>query len=667
MNIATMVVSSHESAVELAKQKIDLLNYIEHATGVKAKRRSKSYVFDPCPFCGRKNHFFVVPEKNFYHTFSGCGKSGTIIDFLMEYEKLTLQEAIKKILDLAGTELSPGVHAKRSRQTHQENGETKNQIPQFDFTELIEQLHANVVQTTYFKERGLTDQTIKKYKLGFAENGLNAVQQKFPLFQNHRNFLQMYKYFLPVWNEEGKCHYFIPRIDESSVPPYFESKPSKTFNLPQIPVQLFNDRYLKSADTKLLFVTEGIFDALSIEEFGYSCIALNGATNVNKLIALLEEQIDICIHKTFVLVPDNDMAGQNMMQKIQEGFRKIGLSIEICKLPETYKDVNEYLQKDRVGLEKLLTETVKGIQEREFSSDEYVASYLDVYCEEIMNAPTVPISTGFPDLDASLSGGIIPGLYVLGAVSSLGKTSFILQVADYIASQGIPVMFITLEMSKKELVSRSLSRQSFVRDHRQAYSAIDFLKGDVPEEIVLSTIESYRNTAKNMRIEDSSRCLHVSAIREQVETFKQRFEKFVVFIDYLQILQSPNNRSDKQTVDFNVTQLKLISRDFDVPVIAVSSFNRTNYHHTAGFESFKESGGIEYSADVIMALQLKGMDKLATISDETKRRENMNQLKAQPIRPIELVILKQRNGISYAKSDFSYYAKFNYFQQVNAG
>lgn len=70
---------------------------------------------------------------------------------------------------------------------------------------------------------------------------------------------------------------------------------------------------------------------------------------------------------------------------------------------------------------------------------------------------------------------------------------------------------------------------------------------------------------------------------------------------------------------------------------------------------------------MIMAIQLKGMDKLATISDETKRRETMNQLKAQPIRPVELVILKQRNGISYAKSDFSYYAKFNYFQQVNAG
>lgn len=127
-----MVVNSHETAVELAKQKIDLLNYIEHATGVKAKRRSKSYVFDPCPFCSRKNHFFVVPEKNFYHTFSGCGKSGTIIDFLMEYEQLTLQEAIKKYWILRGQNsllaFMPSEAAKRIRKTEKQKTKSRNLI-----------------------------------------------------------------------------------------------------------------------------------------------------------------------------------------------------------------------------------------------------------------------------------------------------------------------------------------------------------------------------------------------------------------------------------------------------------------------------------------------------------------------------------------------------------
>ena len=68
--------------------------------------------------------------------------------------------------------------------------------------------------------------------------------------------------------------------------------------------------------------------------------------------------------------------------------------------------------------------------------------------------------------------------------------------------------------------------------------------------------------------------------------------------------------TEKQQVDFNVSELKRISRDNDIPIFIICSFNRENYSTTVDFTSFKESGAIEYGADVVMGLQLKVMEDL---------------------------------------------------------
>lgn len=82
--------------------------------------------------------------------------------------------------------------------------------------------------------------------------------------------------------------------------------------------------------------------------------------------------------------------------------------------------------------------------------------------------------------------------------------------------------------------------------------------------------------------------------------------KSVVIVDYLQIIASSDGRiSDRQTIDENVAKLKRIAGDFNIVVIIISSFNRGNYMTEAGYESFKKSGGIEYSADCTNGMRLK--------------------------------------------------------------
>ena len=129
----------------------------------------------------------------------------------------------------------------------------------------------------------------------------------------------------------------------------------------------------------------------------------------------------------------------------------------------------------------------------------------------------------------------------------------------------------------------------------------------------------------------------------------------ILIIDYLQILAPSNERAtDKQNTDKAVLELKRISRDFKMPVIGISSFNRDNYNNPVGMQSFKESGAIEYSSDVLIGLQFKGVGESGFDANEAKARNP---------REVELVILKNRNGQTGTKLELDFYAMFNYFEE----
>ena len=113
--------------------------------------------------------------------------------------------------------------------------------------------------------------------------------------------------------------------------------------------------------------------------------------------------------------------------------------------------------------------------------------------------------------------------------------------------------------------------------------------------------------------------------------------------------------TDKQNIDKAVLELKRISRDFKIPVIAISSLNRPGYKGKIAFEAFKESGAIEYTSDVIIGLQLKGAGVDGFDVDAAKSKEP---------REMEVCILKNRNGKTGGKIDFEYYPKFNYFKET---
>ena len=142
--------------------------------------------------------------------------------------------------------------------------------------------------------------------------------------------------------------------------------------------------------------------------------------------------------------------------------------------------------------------------------------------------------------------------------------------------------------------------------------------------------------------------------------------KPVVIIDYMQIIKSVDNRTTKDAVDNHVGILKKLQSKNDMVIILISSLNRQNYLTPIDFESFKESGGLEYTADVIWGLQLQVLhdDIFNKRENVVLKRNIINAAKIASPRKIEFVCLKNRFGVSNFSCYFDYYTQFDLFVPV---
>ena len=122
--------------------------------------------------------------------------------------------------------------------------------------------------------------------------------------------------------------------------------------------------------------------------------------------------------------------------------------------------------------------------------------------------------------------------------------------------------------------------------------------------------------------------------------------------------------SDKQNTDKAVLELKRLSRDFKTTVFAISSFNRDNYSTEVNMSAFKESGALEYGSDVLIGLQPTGMKVGYSQAEMKENIELMKNCKRSKERKVEAVILKNRNGRTGGKINFTYHSLFNYFEEI---
>ena len=270
--------------------------------------------------------------------------------------------------------------------------------------------------------------------------------------------------------------------------------------------------------------------------------------------------------------------------------------------------------------------------------------------------------TGFENMDKLMK--LYPGLYVLGAISSLGKTTFACQLSDQLARAGEHVLYFSLEQSRYELVTKGLSRLTAQINMKHALTAIEIREGKQSLELERAK-EEYVKFARHEIIYE---CGFDTTIETIVDVVKNYMEdngvKPIVIVDYLQIIRPLDSRvSTKDAVDSHVRAFKKLQVENDLVVLLISSLNRSNYLTPVDFEAFKESGGIEYTSDVLWGLQLSVMND--EIFDKDKglktKREKVREAKKAIPRHVELVCLKNRYGVSSYTCRFKYYAQYDYF------
>lgn len=554
------------------------------------------------------------------HCFS-CGVDYDLFDLLIIEEKLaTPKEALMEASRRYGNTSADTSAFKRGTERE------KICAANIRSTDYLQKCYSHRKDTPYFTKRGLTQNTIDRFHLGYDPETDCVI--------------------LPCGNNT-----FIRR----------SVKEKRYLNEKGMPSPLFQSELL-TQDTPI-FLVEGTFDALSAEELGFSAIALNGAGNREKLAEHLRQ---LPKHAPILLLPDNDQAGAQWATALAEEFPELFY----CPPIPVGKDLNELLTNDREQAAAFLEDCL--FQRETALPPAYktcsAAGQIKGLYEYIQEQAARPaLETGFRQLDTTLDGGLYDGLYVLGAISSLGKTAFCMQIADQLAKQGRHVLIFSLEMTAYELMARSISRETFQLDNSRGKRYARTVRGVLDgrrraqytsqERTHLSIAEEqYAAYAGCLWFREGDHETGLSFIsREIFRHIRETGIRPVVIIDYLQIIAPVDvHFTDKQNLDRIVCALKKLSRAHQLTILAISSFNRENYNVEATMAAFKESGGIDYSADVLLGLQARGAGSRTFNIDEEKKRDP---------RELELKILKNRSAGLGDPIPFRYYPAFSCFEE----
>lgn len=622
-----------------------------------AKKRG-TYI---CPLCGNGqgqdgDGITVKPGTTHLHCFK-CGFGGDVVDLYQQEHGTTTREALEALYELFGLQVdnNPTPISKPPQGPPEAHQEAVVEEPK-DYTEYFKQARERLSGAQeYLSIRGLSMDTAARYWLGYDAEWVSPTARERAEREGRRLPPPSPRLIIPTSTHSYLARDIRRDLDETA---------RKYAKMKEGGVELFNTRALYNEECRPVFIVEGEIDALSLIEVGAEAVGLGMARNHHKLLELLEKKPT---KATLILCLDDDKGkehntGAEAQEELREGLEKLNISyITGTTILLGCNDPNEALVKDRAGFSAAVAEAEHRTAARPDNVKDYLTRLMAGEIERFKQGATR--RTGYPNLDEK-AGGVYPGLYVLGAISSLGKTTFIHQMADQMAAMGEDVLYFSLEQSRLEMVSKSLSRLTAQKDVSKAVTSLAIRGGNLTPAVLDAADHYAAMVEERMSVVEGNFLCTVAYISDYVTRYMATTgTKPILIIDYLQILQGDPRQSTREAVEANVTELKRISRSKDIPVFIISSLNRSNYMTPVDYESFKETGGIEYTADVLWGLQLDVLnDPLFDKEGKVKeKRDKIREAKAETPRKVELLCLKNRYGIATYKVGFTYYPQFDLF------
>ena len=237
------------------------------------------------------------------------------------------------------------------------------------------------------------------------------------------------------------------------------------------------------------------------------------------------------------------------------------------------------------------------------------------------------VATGFIDLDYRTAGMQPSDLILVAARPSMGKTAFVLNIAQYVAfKQNQTVAIFSLEMSKEQLVNRLFSMESKVDSQH-------LRTGNLSDDEWEKLIESAGLIGKSNLIIDDTPGISISELRSKCRKYKLEHHLDMIIIDYLQLMSGSGRSTDsrQQEISDISRSLKALARELNVPVLALSQLSRAveqRPDHRPMLSDLRESGAIEQDADVVMFIY----------------RDDYYNKDTEKKNIAEIIIAKQRNG-----------------------
>ena len=273
------------------------------------------------------------------------------------------------------------------------------------------------------------------------------------------------------------------------------------------------------------------------------------------------------------------------------------------ELIEIGYDQNEEVEVLMDNAEKKIFDLMQRKSQKGYSSirDILVDSFTEL--EQLYNQKQhiTGVASGFIDLDNKTAGFHKSDLVLIAARPAMGKTAFALNIATYAAvSANTPVVVFSLEMSKEQCANRILCSQAMVDSEKVA-------KGDISDEdwSKLAIASGELSESAGIYIDDSAG-INIAEIRAKCRKLKLEKNIGLVVIDYLQLIQgSGNTKSREQEIAEISRSLKILAKEIDVPVIALSQLSRApeaRPDHRPMLQDLRESGSIEQDADIVMFL-----------------------------------------------------------------
>ena len=346
-----------QNTIQQILARIDILEVI--GGFVRLKRRGANYL-GLCPFHNEKTPSFTVsPSKEIYKCF-GCGKSGNTISFLMEHEKLSYVEALKWLankynVEIEETEVSP--EQKLQQQTSESLFIVNQFAQQFYSKMLFETEEGQNIGLTYLKERGFTEETIKKFGLGYAPDSKNSLASKAIAEQYNPELLQKAglvvnrneqlidnyrdRIIFPVHNNSGKVIGFGARLIKSNdkAPKYINTPENELYVKSKILYGTYFARHAIDKANECLLV-EGYTDVISLHQAGIENVVASGGTS------LTQDQLRLIkkYTKNLTIIYDGDAAGIKAALRGLDMALEESLNVKLVLIPDK-EDPDSYVQK----------------------------------------------------------------------------------------------------------------------------------------------------------------------------------------------------------------------------------------------------------------------------------------------------------------------------------